>query len=129
MFYDLFSDFFGDDLNLFMQTPHMPTQNTAANTVCPICHTSIAEFSKTGRLGCPHCYEEFKPILTQTLKSIHGNAAHTGKIAKNASEKLKAKRKLEQLEKQLQEAVAKQDFENAATLRDKINAYKQKGEV
>ena len=63
------------------------------------------------------------------LTSIHGNAAHTGKIAKNASKKLKAKRELEQLSKQLDEAVAKQDFERAATLRDQINALKQKGDA
>ena len=128
MLYDLFSDFFGDDLNLFMHAPHT-AQTTVPNAVCPKCHMSLAEFSKTGRLGCPHCYEAFKPYLTQVLTSIHGNAAHTGKIAKNASEKLKAKRELEQLGKQLDEAVAKQDFERAATLHDQINALKQKGDA
>lgn len=125
MLYDLFSDFFDDDLNLFLKTarPSVP------NAVCHTCHTSLAEFSKTGRLGCPHCYEAFKPYLTQVLTSIHGNAAHTGKIAKNASEKLRAKRELEQLSRQLDEAVAKQDFEHAAKLRDQINALKQKGDA
>ena len=129
MLYDLFSDFFGDDLNIFMQTPHTSAQQTVPNAVCPKCRTSLAAFSKTGRLGCPYCYEEFKPYLTQVLKSIHGNVLHTGKIAKNASEKLKTKRELEQLSKQLDEAVAKQDFERAATLRDQINALKQKGDA
>ena len=35
MLYDLFSDFFGDDLNLFMQTPHTSAQQTVPNAVCP----------------------------------------------------------------------------------------------
>lgn len=91
MLYDLFSDFFGDDLNLFMQTPHTSAQQTVPNAVCPKCRTSLAAFSKTGRLGCPYCYEEFKPYLTQVLKSIHGNVLHTGKIAEKCEREAKDK--------------------------------------
>ena len=112
-----------------MQTPHTSAQQTVPNAVCPKCRTSLAAFSKTGRLGCPHCYEEFKPYLTQVLKASTATRCTQAKLRKTQSEKLKTKRELEQLSKQLDEAVAKQDFERAATLRDQINTLKQKGDA
>ncbi len=121
MLYDLFSDFFDDDFNLFADKPTV----SVPNEVCPECMMSLAEFSKTGKLGCPKCYEAFRPYLVQVLGSIHGNAEHTGKISKNADKKIKTKRKIEKLSAELAAAVEKQDFEHAAQLRDEINRLKE----
>ena len=124
MLYDLFSDFFDDSFKLFINEP----QRSVANIQCPQCHTSLAQFSQNGRLGCSGCYDAFRPYLAHVLKSIHGNAEHTGKISKNANEKIKLRRELEKLKSELQSAVAKQDFENAASLRDRINELEGKGD-
>ena len=101
-------------------------KRSVPNTYCPKCNMSLAQFSKSGKLGCPDCYEAFRPYLNEVLKSIHANTEHTGKISKNANEKIKLRRELESLKKELADAIEKQDFENAATIRDKIRALEAK---
>lgn len=125
MLYDLFSEFFGDDLPLFTtrETRSVP------NKICPVCGMSLAEFAKKGKLGCPDCYEHFRPYLAAVLKNIHSNTVHTGKISKNADAKIKLKREMENLEAELKDAVSKQEYEKAATIRDKINEIKAKEEM
>ena len=122
MLYDLFSDFFDDGFKLFINEP----QRSVPNAYCPKCNMSLAQFSKSGKLGCPACYEAFRPYLNEVLKSIHANTEHTGKISKNANEKIKLRRELESLKKELADAIEKQDFENAATIRDKIKALEKR---
>lgn len=122
MLYDLFSDFFGDDFNFYTPRP----QTTVPNKQCPSCGMSLAEFAKSGKLGCPDCYEHFRPYLSGVLQSIHSNTTHTGKISKNADERIKRKRELEKLNAELKGAIEQQDFERAAVLRDRINELKQK---
>ncbi len=47
---------------------------------CHACGISYSEFRKTGFLGCPECYEAFKPALQRLLARIHdGATAHRGK--------------------------------------------------
>ena len=122
MFYDLFSDFFDDGFKLFINEP----QRSVPNAYCPKCNMSLAQFSKSGKLGCPDCYQAFRPYLNEVLKNIHANTEHTGKISKNANEKIKLRREIEKLKAELERAVLKQDFENAATIRDKIKELEAK---
>ena len=51
----------------------------AANTKCPQCGFSQADFKKTGRLGCPECYEHFEEGIEGLLKTMHKGTRHTGK--------------------------------------------------
>lgn len=121
MLFDLFSDFFDDDLNIFAPSPISTPQIS-----CPACHMSFQEFAKTGKLGCSECYNAFRPQMKQVLGSVHGNIAHTGKIPKSAGGKLQAKRELETLKLKLNEAIASERFEDAASLRDQIKAMSDK---
>src|SRR5437899_8524545 len=47
---------------------------------CPSCGFTQADFKKTGRLGCPVCYETFGDALGALLKAMHKGTAHAGKI-------------------------------------------------
>src|SRR6516164_1838463 len=47
---------------------------------CPICGIKFVEFRNSGRLGCPHDYEEFRHELIPLLENIHGETKHCGKI-------------------------------------------------
>src|SRR6516225_1570242 len=38
---------------------------------CPQCGIKFVEFRNTGRLGCPHDYEEFREELAPLLENIH----------------------------------------------------------
>lgn len=125
MFYDLFDDFFGGfdkDLHLVFGTP----KTQYSDVVCPICKTRLSEVAKTGKAGCSKCYEVFRPQMEYMLGRIHSNTQHIGKVAAHAGERIKVKKELEQLNAQLQAAIARQDFEQAAVLRDQIKALQDK---
>jgi len=58
---------------------------------------------------------------------LHQDACHRGKVPGHLSEQLSRRRELEELERQLNQAVAEQRYEDAAALRDRITAKKEAG--
>ena len=96
---------------------------------CPNCGLTYADFKKIGRLGCGDCYTAFKKYLGPLLKRIHGASSHFGKApVEIAAKTVKKKTGLEGLRKELQEAIAREAFEDAARLRDKIKETEKKQE-
>ena len=91
-----------------------------------MCNMRLSEVAKSGKAGCSNCYTVFRPQLEYMLGRIHANTRHTGKISESAGEKLKLKKELENLQAELQAAIATQNFEQAAVLRDKIKAIEAK---
>lgn len=83
---------------------------------CPNCHMRRSDFRKTTQLGCPVCYETFADDLAPMFRSMHRDIRHAGKIPR--SEQFNVE--LQSLEEQLGEAVERQDFEEAARLRDAV---------
>lgn len=49
------------------------------NVVCPVCHTTYADFVKTTRFGCADCYEVFKLLMGDQIRTLQGSDTHTGK--------------------------------------------------
>lgn len=96
--------------------------------VCGVCGSTYEEFTRTGRLGCSHCYEEFEEQLEPVIRRVHGANTHTGKAPQRAAKALRAKREVAALRSQLQAAVAREDFETAARLRDQIRALEKNEE-
>lgn len=90
---------------------------------CPECGLAWTDFENTGRLGCPQCYEEHEKNLKTILRRIHGNNLHIGK-SMNTTEQ--HKETLPKLKKQLEQAVAKEEYESAAQLRDRIREIMHK---
>jgi len=87
---------------------------------CPGCGLTYAEFRNSGQLGCSLCYRTFFDHLKDLLRRIHGSNEHVGKIPRSSRDKFIARRKLNKLQQQMKMAVKSEDFEQAATLRDKI---------
>lgn len=87
------------------------------------CGLTFTEFRRGGKLGCVNCYSTFSEKLKPLLQRIHGATKHVGKIATKDEDYLKIKREIIKLEEQLRRAVAKEDFEAAAKLRDRIKEY------
>lgn len=58
--------------------------------------------------------------MEKTLKSIHGHARHVGKAPAHLAGEMDAQRQMEDLRRQMDEAIAVEDFEQAAVLRDRI---------
>jgi len=87
---------------------------------CPVCGIKFLEFRNSGRLGCPHDYEEFREELAPLLENIHGEVRHCGKAPRRQPRARHLQAELAQLRKQLHQAVNKENYEEAAKLRDKI---------
>jgi len=96
---------------------------------CPSCGLTYADFKKIGRLGCGQCYNAFKKYLAPLLKRIHGSAQHMGKIPCKPGRACKKKPETQDLRLKLQKAIEKEDFEEAAKLRDKIKESERKQAV
>lgn len=94
---------------------------------CSKCQMTYQQFARTGRFGCAECYETFSDRLDPILKRVHsGNTSHTGKIPKRIGSGIQTHRQIQQLKQQLQEHVIKEEFEEAAKLRDQIRSLENK---
>jgi protein arginine kinase activator len=89
---------------------------------CPVCGMTMDMFRKQAVLGCPNDYEVFGKTLEQLIEKAHdGNLTHKGKIPAGLSqEEISNTNKKEELKKQLDHAVAAEDYELAAKLRDQL---------
>jgi protein arginine kinase activator len=87
---------------------------------CADCGMKRRDFRKSSRLGCARCYTTFAEDLKPMLAAMHRGVEHVGKIP--ATEKATAQ--IRSLQTALQQAVARQDFEEAARLRDAIRVLK-----
>jgi protein arginine kinase activator len=94
---------------------------------CPNCGTSYSAFQDVGRLGCSQCYEFFQAQLIPLLRSIHGNTRHLGKIPQRFGRQVSLRRKVRELQEELELAVQLEQFERAAQLRDEIRALSGNG--
>ncbi|GAC1473141.1 MAG: UvrB/UvrC motif-containing protein [Isosphaeraceae bacterium] len=92
----------------------------ADKQICPNCNITFLEFRNTGRLGCPHDYEVFRDELMPLLENIHDETRHSGKVPKRAPRNSQQQTTLIQLRNELKRAIAAEDYETAAGVRDKI---------
>ncbi len=95
---------------------------------CKNCGETLDDFMQTGLLGCPECYTTFRDKIIPVLQQTHGNVQHEGSAPERVDEKVKTRKKMYELKEKLSKAIAKEDFEMAAKLRDAIKALKEKGE-
>lgn len=95
---------------------------------CPKCDTTWDRLREDGRAGCAQCYEAFEEKLFEVMGRMQREAHHVGKAPRA---RLKRRQRLEHLRKQrdhrlemlqnrLKEAIAVENYEDAAALRDKI---------
>ena len=96
---------------------------------CPACGFSQADFKKTGRLGCPLCYDTFSEGLNSLLKAMHKGTTHTGKTPARLQEILRHDAEMQSLQKELEKAVIEEDYESAADIRDQIKHLENKSET
>lgn len=87
---------------------------------CPVCGYTQADFKKTGRLGCSSCYATFADGLTTLLKAMHKGTEHVGKQPQHAVRAGELHDKMRTLNESLEKAVAEENYETAASLRDQI---------
>lgn len=114
---------------------------------CPECGITYTEFRAKARFGCARDYDIFKKHVVALIEKIHGSTQHVGKRPKNLAPEppplkpvseappppkpakpAKTGPSVAELEKDLDKAVAAEEFEKAAKLRDRIREMKAKKE-
>lgn len=108
----------------------------ARESRCPRCGTRWSDIANSGRVGCEHCYSAFSRELSPTIENMFGRSTHRGKVARGAAaqgsppaqaegggEKAPSpgpEDKIQALRAELSRAIAAEQYERAAALRDEI---------
>ncbi len=127
------------------------------NVTCPTCGISQNQFAKTGFLGCPDCYKVFSMWIDPMFQRTQMGVKHLGRKPGNAGniepaagkeegdttikqvetvadtlvdlpkEEKEKRLKILEKEKLLEEAVKKEEYLEAAKIRDEIQKLKEEG--
>lgn len=88
--------------------------------ICPECCLSLAEFKRRGRFGCSTCLNIFKPHINNLIKQLHQSDKHIGRKPGRGQKKAFEVFKLRE---ELKKALAREAYEEAAEIRDKLRNY------
>ena len=104
-----------------VQAVQQASNATADAASCTFCGYTQRDFRMTGRLGCAHCYEALENSLRALLRQLHGNSKHVGVRYTAPQVQMESSvDSIHDLEDKLRRAVASEQFELAAELRDRI---------
>ncbi|MFP4384579.1 MAG: UvrB/UvrC motif-containing protein [Spirochaetia bacterium] len=95
------------------------------NRICPRCTLTLKEFKKYERLGCTECFNVFKSEITAMLRDKEMGSRHTGKFPNKLSAYKTFFIDRERIRKKLETAIAREDYERAAKLRDRLTELDQ----
>jgi len=95
---------------------------------CPKCGTTWDRLKQDGRAGCGQCYVTFARELANVMERVQKASQHAGKTPRALEKRqrrlmhlrLRRDNRLEMLQRRLQESLERENFEEAARLRDKI---------
>jgi protein arginine kinase activator len=126
--FDIHSPMSITDILLGMAGQTMPAFSSKPGQVmeqaCPQCHLRRADFKKSGRLGCPFCYDAFADQIVPLLKVMHRNEQHQGKVPRCEKSRVRSTVEIEALQESLRQAIAGENYEEAARLRDEIQTLR-----
>lgn len=92
---------------------------------CPQCGMTFDEFNRNGRFGCDECYSAFASEIAPLVKRLQGSLNYEGRVPGRGNGVFRTKHQIKRLRQDLQKAVAEEQFEEAARLRDEIKTLEQ----
>jgi protein arginine kinase activator len=108
--------------------PASPRKAGSGGTACPECGMTVAQFRQVGNLGCEHCYETFGAVLESLIERAHaGGTHHVGRVPRRAAPAMDLRALRMKLVRELDEAVAAEQYERAAKLRDRLHELGRDG--
>ena len=114
--------FFLPEPTLFSLTEQMhynriprPHDDTA---LCPVCKTSAKDIYQSGRMGCSTCYTVFVDILSLNADTQENKVL--GRMPKSNRMRRDRKETIARFKLEIRQAIEEENYELAATLRDKI---------
>ena len=131
-----FSSFFGEVMEDLMapELITMPLFNEIKALKCDHCGYTFEDIANSGKLGCANCYEVFEERLDPIIRRMQGDNHHVGRVGKILDNKIEQKinhknesqeehkkgSQLEELQEKLKQAIKKEEYEEAAKIRDEI---------
>lgn len=103
-------------------------KDAATPRVCPTCGTDTDDLRRTGRFGCPECYDAFGPRMADILKGLQPGLAHEGKTPRDSLRRHRIQKEESNLRRELEAAIREERFEDAAALRDNLRHLTRKGD-
>lgn len=97
--------------------PPMPGQDVRR---CAECGFTLEDLKKVRRFGCGTCYETFRDEVGLMIRGMHKGTSHSGKVPSGLIELQQRRKRLEELQARLDQAVTAENYEEAAGLRDEI---------
>jgi protein arginine kinase activator len=94
---------------------------------CPSCGLNWKQFKERYRVGCAVCYDAFRERMLPLLRKVHNSDSHSGKSISDA-EVITAEDPvwvIDVLKRRMLGAVEREEFEEAARLRDQIDEAEQ----
>jgi protein arginine kinase activator len=102
----------------------------AGAPTCTGCGMTLAQFRQHGNLGCETCYQTFEAMLEPLIERAHaGGTHHVGRKAQRVDERIDLRELRMKLVRELDEAVAAEQYERAAKLRYRLHGLGAEGEA
>lgn len=107
-------------------------ESKAEMITCSHCGMTYESFLQGGKFGCAFCYQCFGKQIEKSFRQIHGATSHVGKrpigFVSITDKIISEMTEIERLTIKLQDAVEKEEFEEAAKIRDYIRELRKKEE-
>ncbi len=87
---------------------------------CPACGFTLEDLRRVRRFGCAECYTAFGEEIAPMLRGMHKGASHVGKVPEGLMALQFKHQRLQDLRSRLEQAVASENYEEAAGIRDEI---------
>ncbi len=97
-------------------------QTPVSHITCEFCGTTLEEFRKRGQVGCPADYDLFNSEIEKLAQRLHGATEHHGKVPREIEAERARHHRAQQLRDDLTLAINEERYEEAANLRDRIEA-------
>jgi len=110
----------------FLTMSHETADAPIIEDKCPNCQSPFRKIGEMGYVGCSECYQHFISQLEPIIRKIHGSDRHRGKIPRRMGTSYILRKEAEELKLALKQAVEREEYEEAARIRDRIKALEEK---
>lgn len=115
-------------LSSFFEDTRSPSpyirRDQGKKAVCTACGSSLERIAASGSFSCPVCYECFEGFLIQSADGEREGEKFRMPISHRSD--IDRRKTLEKLKREIKSAVESENYELAATLRDKVKKLEQK---
>lgn len=114
-------------------TPVVPVVNVppvmSGGRRCGTCGFTLEDLKRVRRFGCADCYTTFREEVSSMLRGMHKGVKHCGKVPEGMMALQVLTQRIEELRGRLDQAIAEENYEEAAGLRDEIRQMELKSQT